>query len=261
VIKKFAIAISVLSLSALAAHASNTAQDTVSNPPYNTSSWNNGDNGGFGFGAWSFSNNVTAGGFAGEFAGGTTGDGNGQGWGLFASDNTDSGGNGNSTATATRPFTGGGMVTGQTFSLSLGSTSSVFNGATIGFNLLSGSNTRFTFEFTGGQSVWQLNDGGSNFDTTIPFTGNGKINFAFTYDGGENYDLLITEGATTYTAAGFTASDDISDIDGVKFFDSGQGSGQNFAFDVLSVPEPSTVAAGVLAIVGTFFLRRHRKTA
>src|ERR1700722_14165126 len=156
-IKKFAIAISVLSLSTIAAHASNTAQDTVSNPPYNTSSWNTGDNGGFGFNPWSFSNTITTSGFAGQFAGAATGDGNGQGWGLFASDNSDSGGNGNSTATATRPFTGGGMVTGQTFSLSLGSTGSVSTGGVIGFNLLSGSNTRFTFEFTGGQSVWQLN--------------------------------------------------------------------------------------------------------
>ena len=183
------------------AQASNTGQDNASNMPYQPSdTWNSGDNGGIGFAGWSFANTVPTNGFAGEYVGGT-GDGT-PAFGLFASHNGDSGSTSDATATASRSFTGGGMTPGQTFSMTLGIGGGVDNGGVLGFNLLSGSTPEFTFKFTGGQSVWQLNNGGSDFNTTIPFSNTTPISFAFTYDGGNNYNLLVTEGATTYTATG-----------------------------------------------------------
>jgi hypothetical protein len=268
-IQKFCLGLVSLSFAAVL-QASNTAQDNVSNnPPYNTGtgSWPNGSNGGFGFGPWSFSNSVTTNGFAGQFAGNVTGDGNGPGWGLFASDQNDSGNNGNSTATATRPFTGGGLLTGQTVSFTLGSTGSVYDGGQgggagiIGFNLLSGSTVEYTMKFTGGDTVWRLNDGGADFSSGIPFVGNAQIIFGFTYDGGNSYDVHITEGVNTYNCVGCVATSNVSNIDGVKFFDFGQGGGQNFAFNVLSVPEPSTWLAGAMALSGCFYLRLRRRKA
>jgi hypothetical protein len=262
-IKRLAIGVLMASSSVLTAHASNPASDNASNSPYNGASWSSGDNGGFGFGAWSFSNTVTTGGFAGEYVGGT-GDGT-PAFGLFASDDADSGGNGNSTATATRPFTGGGLLAGQTFSLDLGNTASVATGSVIGLNLLSGSTPEFTFKFTGGQSFWQLNDGGSDFNTNIPFQANTPITFAFTYDGGNDYSVLISDGTNTYTGDNFTANDSISNIDGIKLFDIGQGSGQNIGYNnlnITAVPELSGRTLFLLpALLGTLLLRRRRRLA
>ena len=116
----------------------------------------------------------------------------------------------------------------------------------IGFNLLSGSTVEYSMKFTGGDTVWRLNDGGSDFSSGIPLVGNAQITFGFTFDGGNSYDVHITEGVNTYDCVGCVAADSVSNIDGVKFFDFGQGANQNFAFNLLSVPEPSTwIAAGL----------------
>jgi hypothetical protein len=113
----------------------------------------------------------------------------------------------------------------------------------VGLNLLSAGSPVFTFKFTGGQNFWQLNDGGTDFDTNIPFSANTPINFAFTYQGGSTYDVVITEGATTYSGIGFTSSSIISNISGFRMFSNAQGAGENLGFNNLAVvPEPSTLS-------------------
>jgi hypothetical protein len=257
-IKKFLLGTMLLTLT-FAVQAANTGFDNASNPAYqpdngiggddgnpanNTNGWVTGDNGGSGFGAWTLSNT----GSGGRFIGGT-GDGN-PAFGLFSP-------TGSNTSSATRSFTGGSLLAGQSFKLDLGATG-VDTGGVVGFNLLSGATPEFTFKFTGGQTFWQLNDGGSDFNTNIPFAVNGQITFSFTYDGGNNYDVLIKEGATTYTGTGFTANNNISAIDGFKLFSNFQGNGQNIGFNDITVPEPSTWVAGGMALLSLLFLRRRR---
>lgn len=239
-----------LACAAISLQAAAPASDNASNYPGGT--WDTTTNFGTGFGPWSF---ATGGGVAGHFIGGTglsT-----SSFGLFA--------NAGANSSADRSFSGGSLLSGETFSLDLGYTANVGVGATIGLNLLSGSTPVFTFQFTGGQTVWQLNDGsaGGNFDTTIPFTPATPLSFAFTYNGGSSYDLLITQGITTYTATNFTATNPINGIDGFRVFNNGQGAGENIGFDnlaIAAVPEPTTVSFLMgPAILGAYFFVRRRR--
>lgn len=151
---------------------------------------------------------------------------------------------------------------GQIFSLDLGSTS-VGVGGVVGLNLLSGAATVFTFKYADGQSFWQLNDGGSDFDTNPPFAANTLIHFAFTFNGGQSYSILITEGANTYSGPNFNASGVINSIDGVKMFSSQQGAGQNLGFNNLAiVPEPSTLSLLIgAALLSACYFRTRRRVA
>src|SRR5437879_8433719 len=115
------IALGLLSLGlALTLQAANTAFDQASNSPYEPGgTWTNGQNGGFGFGAWVLSpssNTANAGFFMGSSsgnAGGSSGniDTAGVSWGMFA--------NSGQTASAVRPLTGGSLLVGQKITLSI----------------------------------------------------------------------------------------------------------------------------------------------
>jgi hypothetical protein len=232
---------------------SNPASDNASNSPYQPgNSWNASDNGGTGFGAWSFA--ATGGG--NHFIG-ATGEGQNPSFGLFA------GGNGaTDLSSATRPFTGGGLGVGQSFKMDLGSTANNLTGGNVGFNLLDGTTPVFTMEFRSGDTTWQLNDGGTDFGATgITLQANTPINFSFTFNGGSSYTVFIKEGSTTFGGTPFTASSTLTNITGVKMFSNKQGSNENFGFNNLAiVPEPSTLAllAGPVLLGGWLFLRRRR---
>ena len=244
----------LLALGATVSHAANPALDTGTNYVV-SGSFNPGvGNFGTGFGAWSFNQTGGGGSYLGTSTG-ATGLPETDTWGLFAG--SDSG-----VSSVDRPFTGGALATGQTVSVNMGIGGGVDNGGTVGINLLSGATPVFTLEFVGGGATWQLNDGGSNFGATgIPFSANTTVSMSFTYEGANNYNINVVEGSGTYTGVGFTASDTISDITGIRLFSVNQGGGDNAGFsDLTVVPEPATWAMLILGapfVIG--FARRLRK--
>lgn len=220
---------------------SNPASDNASNSPYQPgNSWNNSDNGGTGFGAWTLTD-----GDGGHYVG-ATGLG-GTTFGLFNTFTT-------TTTDAVRPFTGGPLAAGQTFSIDLGFTTFAAVGS-VGLNLRSGTTESLTL-FTDGAN-WMLNDGGSPFGIGTA-SANTPYHFTLTYNGGNSYSFTLT-GATP--GNNFTATSTLTGIDNVRFFNFNQGVDKNFGFDNLAiVPEPSTLAllAGPVLLGGYFFLRRRR---
>lgn len=216
------------------------ASDSAADSVY-ADGWDNGDNGGSGFGSWT----LNAGGGGGDYIGGT-GQGN-PSFGLFAG-GTAAG----DFSTATRSFTGGALTTGQTFSIDLGNTG-VSAGGQIGLNLQDGGVTVFELKFIGGGANWQLNDGGSDFSSGQGFAANTSLNFSFTYEGGSTYSYSFGSGSGT----SFVASNTISGIDGFELYSSRQGSGENFGSNNMEiVPEPAIALLGSLGLLG--LLRRRR---
>ena len=246
-LRLIALTATLSTLGILSSHGANNASDNASNySGFGGSTPNNGT----GFGAWSFNNSG-----GGEYLGGTGLSANS--FGVYSGSDTGFG-------TATRQLTGGALTTGQAFSLQIGSTT-IDSGGAVGVNLLDGSTTVFTLQASTASGDWQLNDGGSNFDTTIPFNINTAVSFKFTYDGGNTYNVNMTEGASNYASGIFTASDTLSNITAVKVFSAFQGGSQNAGFDNLSVtspaavPEPSTWAMLLLSVTGLAFMARRRK--
>ena len=239
-----AVASIALSSGALSA---NLASDNASTNNYPGGGWATGSNGGTGFGNWTLTS-TPSGGFAGSYIGGTAlGD---PTFGIF------SGNNAAANMLAYRPFTGGGLTSGQSFSVSLANTITI-NGQ-IGLSLMSGSSARWTLKFVSGQTSWQLNDGGSDFGAGQAYIANNSLTLTFTYNGGSSYSYTFGTGSGN----NFNATADISNLDGVQFFSTNQGPDQNLGFNNLSVvPEPSTYALLALSAVamGGYAMRRRRR--
>lgn len=225
------------------AFAATIASDNASVTNY-PGPWTDGSNGGTGFAAWQLS------GTGGQYIG-STGQGN-PAFGIFSDPGKSS--------LAKRPFTGGALTAGQTFQVDLGNTQTI--DGEIGLNLLSGSIARFTLKFVPGQPNWLLNDGGSDFSAGQAYAKNTSLAFSFTYLGSNDYSYTFGSGSGT----DFTATDDISAIDGVQFYSNGQGAGENFGFNNLAVtaaapvPEPTArlllVSASCAVGVGVRLRRR-----
>ena len=209
-----------------------------------------GENGGTGFNAWT-SDPVGSG---GSYIGGT-----GlsvDSFGIYA------GGAAGNSMSVYRGFSSA-MSIGDVFSIDLGYTG-VNNGGQIGINFLAAAATRLTFKFTGGNSFWTLNDGGSDFDTNIPWGGGNPgttLNVQFTRGTGNVYSVLFTQGANVYTGTNYLSASGVMDINEIGLFSTAQGSDQNLGFNNLSVvPEPSTYALlGLGTAFGLWQLRRRKK--
>lgn len=229
---------------ALNSFGATVATDTASDATY-TPAWDSTDNGGTGFGTWTLATTGTGGSYIGG-----TGQG-GTSFGLFSGTS--------GTSTAERPFTGS-LLAGQTFSVDLGHTTNIANGNDIGLLLLDGGATVFTLKFVGGQANWLLNDGGTDFGSGQAYSANTSISFSFTYEGSNDYSYTFGTGA----GSNFTATNIISGIDGVRFFNNNQGDGENLGFNNLSViPETSSIAMlGLTGLAaGMIALLKRRKRA
>jgi len=237
---------SVAVLAAGKVHAAALASDTASNTAYDDG-WQAGDNGGTGFGVWSFSTSGNGGSYLGA-----TGLGDPT-FGLFAG-----GSGGSDLSSATRAFSGD-LLAGQTFSIDLGHSTNIANGGEVGILLTDGGSTVMTLKFVGGQTNWLLNDGGADFSSGQGYAANTALTFDFTFEGGNSYSYSFGSGS----GSNFTANNTISGIDGFTIFSNNQGSGENFGADNMTVvPEASSlVLFGVfgasMGVVG--FLRRKRR--
>ncbi len=147
--------------------------------PDDYSTWGDGSNGGYGFGAWS----LTATGNAGHFLAesqpnmnvGTT-----KGFGLYA--------NSGGVATATRNFNNT-LEVGDTVMLKFDN-NWVDNGAQVGFSLVdSGGNSRLRFYFVGGDQYYRVSDAVTGRLTTIPYTDAGLTVYITLGDSG-TYTLV-----------------------------------------------------------------------
>ena len=229
-------------LAALSCSTSSAAVIASDNAANYSGSWSVGSNGGTGFGVWAFASAGTS--FSGRYIGAT-----GQGstsFGLYA-DNT-----GGSIYTADRPFTGGALAIGQTFSIDLGHTAFVSAGGNIGINFLAGSTPVFTVKSVYAGTDWQLNDGGSDFGTGQASTDNTSYHFTFTVNSAHSYSYTLGAAFATIN----TAVNDMTTITGVRLFDSLQGPGMNAGYNnlAITVHEPTTIGlllggAGLLAFV------------
>ena len=215
------------------------ASDNASNAAYSGAVWTTGSNGGTGFGNWTITTSGTAASFIGSTGQGPTS------FGLWS--------NGTGAfSNALRPFAGGALLAGQTFSVNLGHTADI-NGE-IGLQLRSSGTSLITLKFVSGQSNWQLWDGGSDFSAGQAYAANTSLAFSFTYNGANSYSYTFGTGSGN----NYTATNTLTSINEVLFYDNNQGDNQNFGFNNLSiVPEPSTWI--LIGIGSAFLLWRSRR--
>ncbi|MFN6016565.1 MAG: PEP-CTERM sorting domain-containing protein [Verrucomicrobiota bacterium] len=241
----FALA-STLALAAVGSLNAATYFDSVDDIVYSGGVYI-GLNGGTGFGAWSGSATGNGGSYMNS-----SGLSASTSWGIYAGGDT-----GNS-YTVTRPFASA-LGIGETFTMDFGYTD-VATGGEIGINLFSGGAFRLGLKFIGGGSSWQLNDGGSDFSTGIPWAGGTPgttLKYSFTRGNDNNYSINLLHGAGIYDGNNYTASSGNMSIDSVQIYSIAQGAGENVGFNNLAiVPEPSSLS--LLALSGLALLRRRR---
>jgi PEP-CTERM motif-containing protein len=248
--------------------ASDSASDAAYQPPFNA--WANGDNGGFGFGAWTGvvdnyvgNSEVNGDGNNSEgFAPGVDIDtasqapltGTGASWVLRGDGST------NGFGEAIRPFSQG-LQTGWTFRLDFDN-GFVTNGNSVGFGLRSGTTNLFEFFFTGGNLSYTVAGSTQQF-TTQGFTDDGMrtifrltspTTYSFTVD-------FLGVGTVDQTFTGTLAA--AGTIDNARLFDfsaSGDPAGNAFYNSMeVAVPEPSTWVAAVVAVGGIVGIRVRRR--
>ena len=269
------------------------AQDNAASSVY--SGGYNGQNGGFGFGAFNVVSNPspsTATSFAGSFVGDATGSENGSGGGVNSSGkafgtyaNGASTGAGNPVTTATRSFNTG-LTSGATFSLDF--LTGYNDGGTSGVTLLTGSSA------TGTGSVFQANSLGAfaagtsvgsfvyNHNETATGGGQGAFDFngvntGIGYANGLihlEYDItsptaytLFSTGAVKFTGSG-TYSGSLSSFQFQQTNAVGGGADHNAFFNnlketagtpVSAAPEPSQLGVLLVVCLGGLVLAARKR--
>jgi hypothetical protein len=243
------LVLGIVSAAPLVSQGALMAYDDASSSVYNDG-WAGGDNGGYGFNAWTLDAGGT--GYYGHFIGdsrnltdslsGANINVSGESFGMYAN-------SGSAYAGAARNFTGGALAAGQQFSFVIGVN---YRNGNKGFDLRDGS----------GSVLWNFNVGGDAYKV------NGNSVFGNAYDANTAFSFLFTQNAGTLdwsitrsgglsgTASG-SSSISAGNIAGVRFYISGTDGGNenDFFFNSLSVvPEPTHVAlgvfGGVLALTG-----------
>ncbi len=248
------------------------AADYATNATY-SGGWSAGQNGGFGFGAWSFNHTDPT--PPGQYQAISSSSVIGTAWTLMTHSNT------TGLANAGRAILAGGLQIGQTFETVIDNptTSHFFRGFDILFtsgpdNNGGGTNTSAlrASVFNYGSTTWKINDG----DNTSSALSSG-INQATVAAAGMQLDLTLTSastyhltmtplnGATPFTHDGNLVGTNLP-IDWVDFrFYHGTNTGvedptDNFeiSYETITVPEPSTLALIGLGSAGLLFLRRRK---
>ena len=260
-----------LGLSGSVAFAANPATDTASNyagPGWSTTPANLGT----GFGAWNIVvQNNTAPPYVGTYL--DSGSGvvsGGNSWGSYAN----SGGPPYGQENFIRPFTGGALSSGQTFSISLAS-DGVGNGnsgppsSAQGFSLETTPGgggigaAELTLEYVGTQAndnmVFEDNSGITNTTVSIGFSGlHTGITASVTEGLGGAYTIVVTPfggGPTLFTYTG-TTTGPITQAD--YFNENTTGNGYFNNLSIVSVPEPSTIALVGIGFFGALAMRRRK---
>ena len=237
------------------------ASDDASQSAY-SDGWTAGDNGGTGFGEWSFT--YGGGGPKGALIGNSSANGDGSSGNINTTGNKSFGlyADPYNEIHATRSFTYGTLAAGQEFLVNLDN-GYINNGASVGFILQKSDGTAlFKYSFVGGQSFYQYDvpsgTGGGN--TSVGFTADG-LSVAFALGSGNAFSVKVNgnvEGSGTLAAG---------DISKVEFFNIGTGPGPNYNFFFNSlqvVPEPTTIALsifGALALAGLVIRRVHSRSS
>ncbi|MDY0078929.1 MAG: S8 family serine peptidase, partial [Bacteroidales bacterium] len=199
--------------------------------------WTDGSNQGSGFGAWEF----LPGTGGGNYIGGTgLGD---PTFGIY------SGGGGAEDYFTARRELGGAIPVGTSIGLQMGYTG-VDNGGEIGISFFSQGSFRFVIKFIGGGSEWQLNDGGSDFETSIPWAGNTPLSIILTRGTDNKYSIQMNQGGDSYVGTDYVANSGSFAIDRIEIYSTKQGNGQNVGFnDLTVVSDLDQIPANVDAIV------------
>ncbi len=262
------IALSVAAVS----HAANLASDDAADVAY-SGGWTNGSNGGSGFGAWVLSP-TTPGPNSGHFIGSSTANGDGAddgnvgglptdgdinsslgpvAWGMYA--------NSGNTASAIRPFTGGPLDAGQTFSIDFDN-GYIEPGGRVIVGLLDAFNSPiFQVGFIGGSANYFYLDAGGGGPTAVGY-GDEGLNLSVTMTGSTNYTAVLTRRDGTSDTWSGTMSAAPEAFGALNVNSAGTGGGPPFDFFINNmsiVPEPSTIALAALGLIGVAvrYLRRR----
>lgn len=246
-VKHTLVMVGIAALSAASVRASTEGSDTAGN--YAT--WLNGSNLGTGFGSWTFATSDTSGHFLGSSTNLSpslpdinTG---GQSFGMYAANP--------GFATATRPFDGGTLALGQSFSIDLAVN---FRNGFKGIDLLDGVTTIFNFNIGGDDySVTAATGGGSIGNA---YSDNTKFHLEFT-------QLTLGGGSWTITRTGGVADLDSGTYSGAAsgfrlYIGNTDGGSANDLYannpTISPVPEPSTIALVGVGLIGMWFVRRRK---
>jgi hypothetical protein len=254
---------------ATSATAANLAYDDASDSVY-SGGWTNGSNGGYGFGPWSL---TTFGSAAGHFIGSSTNNGNSlddgnmngtandndidtgsalpAAWGMFA-DNV-----GFNHAVATRPFIGGPLNYGQTFSINFDNGYVDESGTVILSLLDSFSNTVFSVFYNGVLPDYRYNDSAGTSSSGMLY-GDEGLTLEVTMTGVTNYTATLTrfDGSITNWSGAMNAAPELFRAEAVFL---GIDQRRHFFINSMQiVPEPSTITLGALGTLGVA-LRAFRR--
>jgi hypothetical protein len=247
------------------ASASLLGTDSAADVAYN-SGWTAGSNGGSGFGAWSFVTNApgSKGTFLSSSGNNGDGDGNSSGdintanraWGAFA--------NGGGEIFAVRPFTGGALAVGQTFSMNMDN-GFIDSGGVVGIRLTSSLSTitnatrEFEFRFVGGNSFYDVISN-PNQTSTLGFT-DGGLNLVFQLNSPTTYSLSVTRFHDTASPIVWNTTGTLvsgNPILGVALRNQNAGSNsqRDGYFNSMSItPEPASLT---MLALGMLMLRRRK---